>query len=376
MLEELRSPHSTYRMAVQLGRQGSLLGASVLAGLAAYSASWPHPWLIGIGGGVLVGALVIETFAARSVSQRNPRATLRITAPLLRLVHALCYPLVGPVATLLRRMASTAEPDDAERDEDQEQELDALIEVGQREGILEGSEGRMVKGIVDLGETRVREIMTPRTDIHAFEATLLVRQVRRELAGASHSRFPVYRESIDNVVGILHSRDLFRAWDEGKEDSAITAFVRPALFVPETQLVSGLLEQMRVRTHIALVVDEFGGIAGLVTLEDLLEEIVGDIRDEHDVEEALVQAEGEGVYLVNGIMHVEQLEELFGVEIGERDYDTVGGFVVSEFGRVPAPGDSTISHGLELRVLESDRRRVYRVRIRRAAPVDSVGRAS
>jgi CBS domain containing-hemolysin-like protein len=374
--EELRSPHSTYRMAAQLGRQGSLLGASVLAGVASHRAGAPHPWLIGIGCGVLFGALLIETFAARSAAQRNPRATLRATVPLVRVVHFLGYPLIGPVAALLRKVSTIDEADDAEREEEQDQELDALLEVGEREGLLEPSEGRMMKGIVDLGETRVREIMTPRTDIDAFDAMQLVKDVRHELATASHSRFPVYRETIDNVVGILHSRDLFRAWEEGKEEAPISGFVRPALFVPETQLVSDLLEQMRVRTHVALVVDEFGGIAGLVTLEDLLEEIVGDIRDEHAVEEALVEPEGEGTYLVNGILHVEQLEELFGIDIGERDFDTVGGFVVSEFGRVPAPGEKLATRRLELEVLESDRRRVYRVRVRKVAPVGSVERAS
>jgi CBS domain containing-hemolysin-like protein len=363
-VEDLRVPHSSRRMAAQIVRQASLLGASFLCGAAASAAPGGWPWVAGLAAGIGLGVLAVETIGARLLARRSARGVLRATAPVVRFAHVVARPVVAPLALLAGRPSPAAV--DPERDDPQDEEVEALIEVGRREGILEASEGEMVRGIVDIGDTRVREIMTPRTDIDAFEARLTVREVRRVLVGVAHSRFPVYRGSMDNVVGILHTRDLLRAWEEGQDGAPITAFVRPALFVPETQLVSELLAQMRVRTHVAVVVDEYGGVAGLVTLEDLLEEIVGDIRDEHDVEEALIQPEGESTWVVNGLAHVEQLEALLGLEIHERDYDTVGGLVVSEFGRVPAAGETLVARGVRLEVVESDRRRVYRVRVRRA----------
>src|SRR5262249_5938595 len=159
-------------------------------------------------------------------------------------------------------------------------------------------------------------------------------------------------EKVDDVVGILHVRELLRAWEEGREGETIGDLVRPAIFVPETRTVAELLREMQQRTHLALVVDEYGGLAGLVTLEDLLEEIVGDIRDEHDVEEASLQRQPDGSWVVSGSAHVEELEELFHLDLGEREYDTVGGFVVATLGRVPETGECFAAYGLRIEVLQ------------------------
>ena len=371
ILEDLKAPQSTVRMATQLARQMSLLGASVLTALAGRGAGLPHPWLFGVLSGSAIGVLLVETLASRFLAQRDPRAALRVTAPLVRLVHAVAYPVVAPVALLLRRVPP-AVLDEGDREEDQDEELDALIEVGEREGLLERGEGEMMRSIADLGDTLVREIMTPRTDINAFPAATTVAGARKALVGATHSRFPVFRDSIDNVVGILHVRDLVRAWEEGRDGDSIASYLRPAFFVPETQTVAEVLREMRQRTHVALVVDEYGGIAGLVTIEDLLEEIVGEIRDEHDKEEDLVRKEPDGSWVVSGLAHVEQLEDLFGLDVGERDFDTVGGFVVSELGRVPVDGERLAIRGLEVSIVRADRKRVYTVRVRRSQPAGPV----
>jgi putative hemolysin len=377
LLEDLKAPQSSHRMATQLARQMALLGGSVLTGVAARGLGIAHPWLFGVLTGWVVGVLFCETLVARTLAQRDARAALRATAPVIRLVHAVLYPVTAPLVAILLRIGPGSEEEEADRDEDQDEELDALIEVGKREGILAPDEGEMMRSIVDLGETNVREIMTPRTDIRAFPATATVADVRRALQGAAHSRFPVYRDGIDNVVGILHVRDLMRAWEDGRDDAPVTAYVRPAFFVPETQSAATLLEQMREHTHIALVEDEYGGIAGLVTVEDLLEEIVGEMRDEHAVEEALVRREADGSFMVSGLAHVEHLEELFGLEVGdEREFDTVGGLVVSEMGRVPAVGETLDAHGLRFQVVEADRRRVYKVRVWRAEPASPLEAAS
>jgi magnesium and cobalt transporter len=200
----------------------------------------------------------------------------------------------------------------------------------------------------------------------ALPAETPIGEARRALLDGGHSRIPVYHGSIDNVVGVLHSRDLFQAWEEGGEDQNIGRYLRPAIFVPETLSAAELLAEMRQKTQIAVVVDEYGGTAGIVTLEDLLEEIVGEIRDEHDKEEELVRQESADAWIVNAVAHVDELEPLFGVEFEERDFDTVGGLAVSAFGRVPLEGESVEVQGLHIEVVEADQRRVLKVRIRTA----------
>jgi CBS domain containing-hemolysin-like protein len=230
----------------------------------------------------------------------------------------------------------------------------------------------MVRGIVDLDSTLVREIMTPRVDVVALHANAAVGEARRVALAAAHSRFPVYGETIDNVIGILHVRDLLRAWEEGWGDAGIRGLVRPAVFVPETRTVAEVLAEMRTRTHVALVVDEYGGFAGMVTLEDLVEEIVGEIRDEHEREDATLTAEAGGSWLVSGAAHAEELERVFGVDLGERDYDTVGGFVTAALGRVPAKGEQFEHRGLRVEIVEADPRRVRRVRVTAGLPGETM----
>jgi len=371
-LADFRNAPSSHRTAAHLARQLSLLAGVLVLGTVASAAGWSYAGMFGTLGGAIVGVLLLEVVVARGIALRWPRGALRFSAPVVWSVHALLYPLVGPLVGMLRPGETAQSGGEEERDEDQEEEVDALIEVGEREGILEAAEGRMMRSIADLDDTLVREIMTPRTDILALPKETTLNEARRALI-EGHSRVPVYRDNIDNVVGVLHARDLFRAWEEGQDETSIEPYLRPALFVPETLSVADLLARMRLRTKIALVVDEYGGTAGLVTLEDLLEEIVGDIRDEHDLDESPVTEQADGSWLVSGVAHVEELESLFDVEFGERDFDTVGGLVVAGFGRVPRKGETLRTRGLIFEIVEADPKRVYRVRVGRTASGDEAG---
>jgi magnesium and cobalt transporter len=364
---ELKTPPTTWRTATHVGRQFSLLAAILLLALAARELGWRYPGVSAVTAGAVFGALLIETLLARTLALRDPRTALRVTAPIVSVVHTLTYPFSAPLTRWLQRSTRVRQVSDEEREEAQEEEVEALIEVGEREGILEADEGKMMRSIVDLDETLVREIMTPRTDIVSLPIEATITDARAVFIESAHSKVPVYSGTIDNIQGVLHARDLFRAWEEGKEDSGITGYLRPPLFVPETVTVAELLSKMRLKTRIALVVDEYGGIAGLATLEDLIEEIVGDIRDEHDLEETLLSEHPDGTWLVAGVVHVKEIEDLFDVEIGDRDFDTVGGLVVAGFGRVPREGESLRAHGLDFEVLQSNTKRIYRVRVRRVA---------
>jgi CBS domain containing-hemolysin-like protein len=367
-LEDLQRPTSAHRTAAILAQQLSLLVATALFALAARGAGLRLPIVGGLVVGAIVGVLLLQALLARTLALWRPRQTLRGTAILVRAAYLSLYPVVVPLQRLLQTIDANRHLSDEEREEEQEEEVEALIEVGERTGLLEAEEGKMMRGIVDLDETLVREIMTPRTAIVALEAQTIVEDARRTLLEAAHSRLPVYAGSIDNVIGVLHSRDLFQAWESKEDQQLIRRFLRPAVFVPETLSAGDLLTEMRQKTQVALVVDEYGGIAGLVTLEDVLEEIVGEIRDEHDNEEELIHAEAAGTWVVDAVAHVDELEPLFDVAFEGRDFDTVGGLVVSGFGRVPRVGENLNTHGLHIEVLQADNRRVLRVRIRRADP--------
>lgn len=372
-LDDLVLPVSSFRLAALVFRQVGLVGGCVWCGVAAHAAGWTAAWPLAPALAGAAGILVLEALTAHFLALRYPRAVLKATSVPLRMLHAVALPLLAPLASVMNRLR--AEPNgDENGEEEQDEEAEAFIAVAERDGILEKDEGRMVRGIIDLGDTRVREIMTPRTDIVALRADGTIDQAIQVVQQANHSRLPVFRSSIDEVVGILHVRDLVGAWVEGHHESSVMTFVRPAMFVPETMSVADLLKEMRTRTHIALVVDEYGGVAGLVTLEDLLEEIVGDIRDEHDRGEAVIEQEGPDCWLVSGVAHVKELEDLFGLDFAEeRDFDTVGGLVVSRMGRVPLEGEAMSFDGLRFEVVKADPRRVYRLRIRAEDDRDARG---
>jgi len=250
-LEEIKTLASIHRAAIHAVRQLCLLGAVVSVAAAASGAGMSRPWSLAFGVGIVAGVLLVETYGARAVALRDPRWAVRTTAFLARPVHVLTYPLFAPVRAAFQSWSVAAQEADREEDESDE-DVEAFIEVGEREGILEPGEGDMVRGIMDLGETCIREIMTPRTDIVALRADATVVEARRQALEAGHSRLPVYGDTIDNVVGILHVRDLLRAWSEEWDSAPVSGFMRPALFVPETRTVAELLRELRQRTHIAL----------------------------------------------------------------------------------------------------------------------------
>jgi putative hemolysin len=362
-VESLRDPASPHRIAAHLARQLCLLGGALLLVAGFEAAGWRHPVLIGIALTVGGAVVALDLALARIVAVWDPRRALRATAFLIRQAHRLLFPLAQPMHRLLVRAGGLQSPSDEQRDEEQEEQVEALIEVGEREGLLEANEGEMMRSIVDLDETAVREIMTPRPDIVAVQVDADIEQARCLFLEAGHSRLPVYRESIDEVVGVLHVRDLLRA-SRSENGEPISEFMREAMFVPETLSVAELLSAMRLKTHIAIVVDEYGGTAGLVTLEDLVEEIVGEIREEHEAGESMIRREADGAWIINAAVHVEKLTDLFGVAFDDRDFDTVGGLVVSELGRVPALGETLEVGQLKIEVLEVDRRRIRLVRVR------------
>ncbi len=247
-----------------------------------------------------------------------------------------------------------------------EDELKILVDAGQEEGIFEQGERRMIYSIFQLGDTLAREIMVPRIDMLALDVLTPLPQAVDALLESGYSRAPIYEDTVDRTIGLLYTKDLLKVWREGNQVSSLRDLLRPAYFVPEAKKVDELLAEMQSRrVHMAVVVDEYGGVAGLVTLEDIVEEIVGEILDEYDQsEEALYEGPDEGEYVFLGRIDLDDFNEIMQSNLDKEDADTLGGFIYSELGRVPTVGEVILLENLELVVEQVSARRIHKVRAR------------
>jgi CBS domain containing-hemolysin-like protein len=247
-----------------------------------------------------------------------------------------------------------------------EEEIQEMMNAGEEEGLINEEENEMIRSIFALGDTVVREIMVPRTDMACVPMDATVREVLSSIIACGHSRIPVFDGTIDNVVGLVYAKDLLKYW--GMDESAVVLknILRTPYFIPETKNLEELLHEFKKkRVHIAIVIDEYGGTSGLVTIEDLLEQIVGDIQDEYDLEEEWLAEEADGNVVVDARLPIEELEEHFGIAIEREKFDTVGGLIFHLTGRIPAVGEEVENDSIRLKVLEADARKISKVRITR-----------
>ncbi|HEV2885236.1 MAG TPA: hemolysin family protein [Pyrinomonadaceae bacterium] len=327
----------------------------------------------------LVLAGVFRQLIPLFISTRDPEGTLLMLLPVIRPLLPLMAFAADPFHRLFdrsRRRDQELEDGNEDEDVDSGDDIQALIDVGEAEGILEEEEGELIHSIIEFGDTRVHEVMTPRPDIVAVPAETTVRQARDVMIESKYSRLPVYKEQIDNVEGLIYVRDLLERWAEGDEDGPISPLVRGVYFIPETKPVAELLEEMqKAHVQLSIVVDEYGGVSGLVTVEDILEEIVGEIEDEDIAGEELIEIveQHDGYFEVPGSTEIGKIERLFDVEIEADDFTTIAGLVINESGKVPAPGELLSFRGLEVEVLEADERRIGRLRLKRASNEASSG---
>jgi CBS domain containing-hemolysin-like protein len=308
--------------------------------------------------------LVFELLVPLVIVGRDPERVLEVLlptfAPLARALGPMTRWIARTVPTT-RRGGPPPTPDEAA--EEANEAAKAYIDTAEQEGLIEGEERRLLQSIVDFGDALVREVMTPRPDIVAIRDTATVGDVRALFIEQEYSRFPVYKDSLDNIAGFVFVKDLV-ILSTADDTRQVTTLLRPAVFVPETKRVPELLKQFqRQQTQCAIVVDEYGGTAGLVTIEDLLEEIVGEIRDEYDVESEPIVDEGNGRYVFSGKVNIDEVIQRLNVEIEREGFETVGGYLLSHLGRVPAVGERFEMDGLTVEVLDAERRRINKVRI-------------
>lgn len=324
----------------------------------------------GLPGAVMLFAAGVVLSAAAGqlapalIARRSPERILELLLPAFTATAA----LVGPFTALALSWMGQAAPADGRR-ASREPNTDAP--AGAQHDVPTPAEeaaheDRLLRSVVAFGETLVREVMTPRPDIVAIQASATIDDLRHLVREQEYSRMPVYAENLDNIVGLVVVKDLIQMTAQPDGTRPVTEMMRPAAFVPETKRAMDLLREFQQgRYQLALVVDEYGGTAGLVTVEDLLEELVGEIRDEYDSEADPVVRETDDTFVFSAKVATSELAERLGIEIEDDAYETVGGYVLAEVGRVPTVGETFEFDGLAVEILEAERRRIHKVRIRR-----------
>ena len=290
--------------------------------------------------------------------------TVAFFLPSYRLLLVLASPLLILSRTYSRRKDEGAA---GEVHETSEEELETFIDEAREEGIIEKDEDKLLRGVVEFGDTLVREIMTPRGNMVLIRDDATIDKLRELVNTEQYSRIPVFRERLDNIEGVVLAKDLLKYSGEENRNAPIKPLVRPVHFVPESMKVAQLLKELQRRKEkLAIVVDEHGGVSGLATIEDLIEEIVGEIQDEYDTEEHLISQNAPGDYTVSGEVKVEDVEELLGTDFSEQDVITISGFVTNILGRLPKRGEKLEVKGVAFEVLEVGQKRVLKLRVRRA----------
>lgn len=371
--EELVEPRLTATsgrafLAIAVLAQLSIAAITLLiAYLVFIDQKWTPPEIAQAVIGIILVIIVCNRLVPYVLFTRTRGRWLVRLVPLLTVLIYAMLPitLVLSFGLSVAALAKTHEPEEPEHPSEA---VDALIEAGQEEGILEESDRQLIQSVVEFGDKTVREVMTPRPDILAVPAETTIERLTELLRDKPHSRVPVYTSSIDNIAGMVLAHDIIQIPDAEARTTKVEALVRPVVFVPETKKTTALMREMqRDNIHMAIVIDEYGSVAGLVTLEDLVEEIVGEIRDEHEEATDIVR-DPEGAYVMKGNVDLDRVEEIFDLHLEPHDSTTIGGLVSALLGRIPHPGEVIEEDGLKFEVLESTERKVQKVRVSRALP--------
>ena len=371
-LQQVLEDPARYLNLLTLLRVTAELVATVLVTVAAletFDTRW-QAVLVASASMVLVSYIAIGV-SPRTLGRQHPAPVALAAA---RFVHPLAR-VLGPLPQLLILVGNALTPGKgfSEGPFASEAELRELVDLAEENQLIEDRERVMIHSVFELGDTIVREVMVPRTDVVFIERTKTLRQALSLALRSGFSRIPVIGEGTDDVVGVAYLKDLVRrtyVHREGESIERVDSVMRPAIFVPESKPVDELLREMQAQqTHVAIVVDEYGGTAGLVTIEDVLEEIVGEITDEYDVEAPLIDELPDGSLRVSARLHLDELSERLDVELEDDDVDTVGGLLAKHLGRVPIPGAQVWLHGIELTAesAQGRRNRIGTVLVRRAA---------
>jgi magnesium and cobalt exporter, CNNM family len=366
-LETFTEERNAVLSSLTLFRNVTLIVA-LCAGLYLYLKEVGDSWgQVAIFGLLAVVVVTVLQSPPRLIVSRNPEQWSLRLSPLIGGVRL----LFGPPAAILDipgRALARVFAEAPERDLDEVEELVRLLEMEKGSGAIDEEEREMIRGVIGLVDTTAREIMVPRIDISAVTADASLEEAVAVIVEKGYSRLPIYEESVDNIVGAVYAKDLLPYMLRGDRPKSLAELARPPYFIPEGKKVDELLTELRrSQIHIAIVVDEYGGTAGLVTIEDLLEEIVGEIEDEYDVAATPIEKVGDDEAIVDARVSIDALNELFHVKIEDEDFDTVGGLIYHTLGKMPGPGDNLSVDGLDFQVVSVMGRRIKKVRVARHA---------
>jgi CBS domain containing-hemolysin-like protein len=341
--------------------RGSLLIIIVILLGQSFGTGWV-PGFVLLASSVAVYVVVGQVLPAILV-RRSPDQVLEFLLPSFTAITS----VLGPMTALITVWAGQAAPKERESAGSEATGLSTTAEAAAAAPTPQADETRLLRSVVDFGETLVREVMTPRPDIVAIRADATIDDLRRLVQEQEYSRLPVFTDNLDNIVGLIVVKDLIQATEPSSAGRKVTEIMRPAAFVPETKRVADLLrESQQKRFHMAIVVDEYGGTAGLVTVEDVVEELVGEIRDEYDSEAEPIVREADDTFVFSAKVATSDMTDRMGFEIEGDGFETVGGYVLARVGRVPAVGERFSFDGVNIEILEAERRRIHKVRIHRA----------
>ena len=368
---ELMDHRRRFELILILGTQLSIAAIAILLADVFVDAGARAPLLLAFVAAFVV-VVLFRQLIPRLLTQNHPEDVLWALLPVFQVFYRFFSVFVAPVTGLLNRMR-TPEPEETVAEEEAEEtkeEIQAFIDVGEEAGIIEESEGELIQSIIEFSDTRVAAVMRPRPQIIAIESSATVADARKLMIESKHSRIPVYRDQIDTIEGIVYVRDLLAYCDAEKMSMPVTKCMRPVYFVPESKSVRELLEEMqKAKVQIAMVIDEYGGVAGLVTVEDIIEEILGEIEDEDEAatSDEILQSE-DGSYLIDGSAEIRKVELLYDKELEADDFTTVAGLIIKELGHVPEIGEKLNFKGLLFEVVDADNKRVNRIRLRSTEP--------
>ncbi|HTY61027.1 MAG TPA: hemolysin family protein [Acidobacteriota bacterium] len=352
---------------LHLGTQVLLITVAILTTHLFIRTGLTHGMIYSFVAVISVSAL-FHLLIPRLLTQNNAESKLAVLLRAFRPFHGVLHSVAVPLSSVLnlfKRLHEEIEDNNkSENEEASGEEIQAYLEIGENQGILQEEDSKLIQSVVEFGNTLVREVMTPRTKIIACEENATIAELRDAMVRHRHSRIPIYRDNMDHIVGIAYIRQLMAQYSKEREADPIGGLINPALFVPDTKPVSKLLKELQERgDHAAIVIDEHGGVAGLVTIEDLVEEIVGEIRDEDEAKISKIIEEGARTFVMRGSTEVSRLEELAGMRFESMNCATVAGLAMAYLGRVPARGESFDMEGLKVQILDADRRRVHWMRI-------------
>ena len=317
---------------------------------------------------VSVVSIVLGELIPKGFALANPDRIALVASGPISLFAKIVSPLVALLVLLTKVISKPFGIDPTRTPELSAAEIRLIVEQGSQQGVLEAEEEQMISAVMSLSDSKLHEVMVPRIDIVAIDQEATFDEAVEVVLKEGHSRTPLYRESVDHIVGILYAKDLLRLIAAGGTRPRLRDIMRPALFVPESQSVDDLLHELqRRKVHMAVVLDEYGGTAGLVTIEDLLEEIVGEIQDEFDEEEPMKVEIGPGEVILDGRADIDELTDLVEPPLeleDDEEYDTLGGFVYHRIGRVPVVGDAVVIEPFVITVIKVSGRRVGKVRVR------------